>query len=136
MEHENGGCLLIAVGVIIIVFCIIGGMFGYPIYHVWDAEKTGQAELAQAEQNRQIKVQEAQAEKDSASLLAEAEIIKAGGIAKANQIIGDSLKNNEPYLQFKFIETLNDTKNQIIYVPTEGNIPVMEAQRFSHEGNK
>jgi len=120
---------------VIVVFVVLGGiggcMFGIPQYNVWQQQKEGEAELAKAEQNRQIKVQEAQATKDSAQLLADSEIIKANGVAKANQIIGDSLKNNEPYLQFKFIETLNDTKNQIIYVPTESGMPVMEANRYS-----
>ena len=121
------------------LFCLLGGiggcMVGIPQYRVWEQQKEGEAELAKAEQNRQIKVQEAQATKDSAQLLADSEVIKANGIAKANMIIGDSLKNNEPYLQFKFIETLNDTKNQIIYVPTESNIPIMEANRYSVNNN-
>ena len=64
----------------------------WPVYNVWASEKKGQAELAQATSNRKIAVQEAEAKKESAVLLADAEVLRAQGVAKANQIIGESLK--------------------------------------------
>lgn len=61
---------------------------------------------------------------------AEIEVAKAEGVAKANQIIGDSLKNNDSYLKYLWIQALKDTKSQVIYVPTEAGLPILEASRY------
>ncbi len=60
---------------------------------------------------------------------AEIEVAKAEGVAKANQIIGDSLRDNESYLRYLWIRGLKETKNQVIYVPTETGLPILEASR-------
>lgn len=60
---------------------------------------------------------------------AEIEVAKAEGVAKANQIIGDSLKSNESYLRYLWIRGLKEGKNQVIYVPTEAGLPILEASR-------
>lgn len=93
----------------------------------------GKAELAKADFSKQVAVQEAQAKKDSAQLLADSEIIRAGGVAKANQIIGDSLKGNDAYLCYLWIDKLDSTKGQIVYVPTEAGLPILEAGRSVHQ---
>lgn len=110
-----------------IALCIALGMYGCPRYNVWEQGLTGQAELARAEQNRKIAVQEAEAKKDSATSLAEAEVIRAKGVAQANKIIGDSLKDNESYLRYLWIQQLSDNKQNVIYVPTEAGLPILEA---------
>ena len=71
------------------------------------------------------------ARKESAEYDKQATITKAEAVSAANKIIGDSLKNNEDYLKYLWItETLGQNADkQIIYVPTEGNVPVMEAGR-------
>lgn len=74
--------------------------FGVPMYMVWQQQKAGEAELARAEQNRQVAVLEAKAKLDSAESLAQAEVKRAEGTAKANQIIGQSLKGNEAYIHW------------------------------------
>lgn len=117
----GGVALTLALGTTALV------MVGCPSYNVYSAQKKGEAELAQATQNRQIKVQEAQALYESADFQAKAEIRRAEGVAKANQIIGDSLKNNEAYLRYLYVNNLADTKNQVIYVPTEAGLPILEA---------
>jgi regulator of protease activity HflC (stomatin/prohibitin superfamily) len=104
-------------------------MWGLPNYSVYQQNLEGEAELARATQNRQISIQEAQAKKESAKDLAEAEVIRAEGVAKANKIIGESLKQNEGYLHYLFINNLEHTKNQIIYLPTEAGLPILEAGR-------
>jgi regulator of protease activity HflC (stomatin/prohibitin superfamily) len=109
---------------------VSGLMFGMPMYNVWQQEMTGKAEFSRAEQNRRIKVEEAKAEKESASFRAEAEIIRAQGVAKANEIIGGSLKDNKDYLTYLWIQALYDETNSIIYVPTEANLPILEATRL------
>ena len=106
------------------------GMYGCPQYHVWEQGLKGQAELRRAEQNRQIRVQEATAQEESAKHLAQAEIARSRGVAEANKIIGDSLKGNETYLRYLWIHSLETTKNQVIYIPTEANLPILEANRL------
>jgi len=122
------GVALFAVGVV-----VIGGVLfiGGPQYNVWQQSLAGKAELQKAEYTRQVAVLEAQAKKDSAQQLADAEIIRATGVAKANQIIGDSLKDNREYLQYLYITGLEDGSkngNVTIYVSTEGGMPVPTLQ--------
>lgn len=74
---------------------------------------------------------EAKAKMESASLLADAEVARAKGVAAANKIIGESLKGNEAYLRYLWIQNLETSKEaQVIYVPTEANMPIMEATRL------
>jgi regulator of protease activity HflC (stomatin/prohibitin superfamily) len=128
MKQQNAfidpAAILIIGGIVIIGSLIfIGG----PQYNVWQQSLAGKAELQKAEYTRQVAVLEAQAKKDSASQLADAEIIRAQGVAKANQIIGDSLKDNREYLQYLYITGIEDGSkngNVTIYVPTEGGMPV------------
>ena len=113
--------------VAIILLLISMVIYGYPQYKVWQQRLAGQAELARAEQNRKIAIQEAEAKKESARALAEAEVIRAEGVAKANSIIGESLRGNESYLRYLWIQTLNDNPQNVIYVPTEAGLPILEA---------
>lgn len=102
------------------------GMYGCPTYNVWQKELSGKAQLKEAEWNRQIKIQEAAAQEESAKHLARAEIERAKGVAQANEIIGSSLKNNEAYLRYLWITELNQGQ-QVIYIPTEAGLPILEA---------
>ena len=132
MKQQNGFIdpviASVAVGVV-----VVGGLIfiGGPQYNVWQQSLAGKAELQKAEYTRQVAVLEAQAKKDSAQQLAEAEVIRAEGVAKANKIIGDSLKNNREYLQYLYITGIEDGSkngNVTIYVPTEGGMPVPTLQ--------
>jgi len=112
---------------VIAVLVVIGIlMFGLPTYNVWQKGLQGKAQLAEADYNRQIAVREAQAELESADLKSQADVIRAEGIAKANEIIAGSI--SEEYLKYKFIEGLNDGNTEVIYVPTEANLPLLEAR--------
>ena len=132
MKQQNGfidpAIALLAIGgVAVLGILFIGG----PMYNVWSQSLAGKAELQKAEYTRQVAVLEAQAKKDSAQQLADAEIIRAQGVAKANQIIGDSLKDNREYLQYLYITGLEEGSNKgnvTIYVPTEGGMPVPTLQ--------
>lgn len=115
--------------VFICICFIVVLLVSVPIYTVWAKSKSGEAELAKADYNRKILVREAEAKKDSSKFLAESDIIRANGIAEANKIIGDSLKKNEKYLEWKFIDELPQNKNQIIYLPTNTVLPILEATR-------
>jgi regulator of protease activity HflC (stomatin/prohibitin superfamily) len=133
MNNRNSGFIdpVVALGLlgagVFTAILFIGG----PQYNVWQQSLAGKAELQKAEYTRQVAVLEAQAKKDSAQQLADAEIIRATGVAKANQIIGDSLKDNREYLQYLYITGLEDGSkngNVTIYVPTEGGMPVPTLQ--------
>jgi regulator of protease activity HflC (stomatin/prohibitin superfamily) len=122
----NGGASILFI-VIIFTSLILGTGFMYRNYHVWSERKVGEAELARAESNRKIKTLEAKAVEESAHHLAHSEIIRAHGVAEANKIIGESLKESENYLKYLWITTLENRDKQIIYVPTEANLPILEA---------
>ena len=125
MKQDNfmRNVITIAVAFILSLF-IIDAIVG-PIYRVWEQSQTGRAELARAESNRQIAVLEAQAKKDSAQQLAEAEVIRAQGVAKANSIIGESLKDNPAYLQYLWITEGEKDSNRTVYmIPSNGGAPV------------
>ena len=121
------------VGVTVAVLATIGlGMWGCPAYSVYYSEMSGKAELAQAEQNRQIQIAQSKAKSEAAEFEAQAEIARAKGVAQANKIIGDSLKGNEDYLRYLWVSNIENTKNQtVVYVPTEANMPILEATRLT-----
>ncbi len=120
---------ILFIGFVIIVSVLWGADALTHVYDVWAQGKVGESEVARAEFNRQIRTLEAKATQESAKHLAEAEIIRAEGVAKANLIIGDSLQGNEAYLRYLWIDGLQHTRGQVIYVPTEANLPVLEATR-------
>ncbi len=124
---DAGVALLVLGAGVFAAILFIGG----PQYNVWQQGLAGRAELQKAEYTRQVAVLEAQAKKDSAQQLADAEVIRAQGVAKANQIIGNSLKDNREYLQYLYITGLEEGSNKgnvTIYVPTEGGMPVPTLQ--------
>ena len=121
------GAILVGAGLLFLAGIIALGMWGGPKYKIYKQNLHGQADLREAEWTKKIAVETAKATRESAKYRAEAEVERAKGVAKANKIIGDSLKDNEGYLQYLWIDGLNDNPNRIIYVPTEGNIPIMEA---------
>jgi len=100
-----------------------------PIYRVWSRTLRGKSALREAEWSRKVAIEEAAASKESAKFLAEAEIIRAEGVAQANEIIGSSLKENEEYLRYLWIQGLQDGSSEVIYIPTEANLPILEATR-------
>ena len=106
---------------VVAIGIILGLMFGLPRYNVWQQEMAGRARLAEATQSRQILIEQARAEKDAALLQAE-----------AIKIMGEAAQRYPEYRKQEFIgafgEALKAGKiNQVIYVPTEANIPILEA---------
>lgn len=112
-----------------LVAAVTLGMWGCPTYSVWQQGLVGEGELRRAEQNRKIAVQEAQAKQDAAKALAAAEVERARGVSEANRIIADGLGGPEGYLRWLWIDALKAESNSVIYVPTEANLPILEATR-------
>ena len=82
-----------------------------------------EAKLRAEQEAFQKEFELAKAKKD-----AEIEIARAEGVAKSNQIIAGSI--SDPYLRYKWIEGLQRNSGMtVIYVPTETNLPIMEAGR-------
>ncbi|MCK4670230.1 MAG: hypothetical protein KAT43_03425 [Nanoarchaeota archaeon] len=125
MKEKN----VIFVMAILIIAVILIAMFGLPVYRVWQKEKRGEANLREAEWSKKIAIEEAKAIKESAKYRAEAEVERAKGVAEANKIIGASLRENEQYLRYLWILGLQDGNSEVIYVPTEANLPLLEATR-------
>lgn len=119
------GCVL---GIFLFLCTGVGGcMYGWPQYKVYEQRLEGEALLAHAQSAKEVAVAEAKAKMESAELLSQAEITRAKGVAEANKIIGDSLKDNESYLRYLWINQLESNNPTVIYVPTEAGLPILEA---------
>lgn len=124
----GAGCTLAGLAAGILVLAIV--LIGYPQYRVYSQRLSGEAALAEAQSSRQVAILEARAKKESAIALADAEVIRAQGAARANRILQDSLGGPEGYLRYLQIQALQETKAGLIYVPTEAGLPVTEARRM------
>jgi predicted aminopeptidase len=118
-------------GTFLLVAVASGALVGCPRYNVYSQEMSGKAQLAEAQSSRQVKTLEAHATMESAKDLAAAEIIRAQGAAKANAILQNSLGGPEGYLRYLQIQAYETSKAQLIYIPTEGGLPVTEASRLT-----
>lgn len=119
---------LLVIGILVIALVVVV-MLALPKYSVWVQKLAGKAELVRAESNRQIATLEAKQKMESAEYLNKAEVIRAKGVAEANKIIADGLGGSEGYLRYLWIQSISDSKNapQIIYIPTEAGLPLLEA---------
>ena len=124
-------------GIIILIFMAFGGIgscaYFYPQYNVYSQRMEGQAEFQRAESNRQIKVEEARADLEAAEMNAQAEVVRAKGVAAANEILSTTLGGPENYIKWRYIQMLENTATggrDVVYVPTEAQIPIMEAGRI------
>lgn len=123
MNNQKGSAEVFALSgaAVVVVLFVIGWMFAYPNYRVWSQEMRGKAALAEATQSKMIQIEQARAELESAELR-----------SKAIEVIGKSAKQYPEYREQEFIGAFGEALregaiNQVIYVPTEGNIPILEA---------
>jgi len=82
-----------------------------------------EAKLKAEQESFQKEFELAKAKKD-----AEIEVARAEGVAKSNLIIAESI--SDKYLRYRWIEGLSRNQAQVIYIPTEANVPIMEAGRW------
>ena len=124
-----------------VLWCIMGGivflmvltvvlMAVMPIYGVWTSKKSGEAQLAEANCAEQVAIAEANARLKAAEMNKKAEVIEAEAVAKSIETIGTALERQEGYLRWQWIKMMDDTNNTTIYVPTETNLPILEANRL------
>ena len=116
---------VVIVGVLVLI--------GLPTYNVYSKQMAGKAAYEQAVQDRRIRVLEAQAALDSATLTAQAEVARARGTNEANRIRAESLGGPDNYLRWSYIHMLEETAGkqgrEVIYIPTEAGMPILEAGR-------
>lgn len=113
--------------IFILIILIILGMWGCPQYNVYQKTLNGEAQLKEAEWSRQIRVKEAMALKEAATFEMEAEILRAKGAAEAMAIIDSAL--TDEYIRYLWVQGLHDGSSEVIYIPTEANLPILEAVR-------
>lgn len=116
---------------ILLLGLVVLGLWGCPQYAVYEQRKAGEAMLAHAQSSREVAVAEAKAKMESAAMLAQADTIRAHGVARSNEIIGKSLKHNEAYLHWLWIDNIEKNPQAVIYIPTEANMPIFEAGRLN-----
>ena len=80
-------------------------------------------ESIEAKLTAEQRVQQKQFELEQARKEAEIEVARAEGAAAAQRIIRETLSDS--YLQYLWIQTLNDNPN-VIYVATEANLPIFK----------
>ena len=128
MSDKAIGSFIGTVVVWTIMIVVFGGMYGRPRYNVWQQEMSGKAEFAKAEQNRRIKIEEAKANLEAEKLNAQAEVERAKGAAEAIKIENGSI--TPAYIQYLWVRQQNNLNDKtVIYIPTETNLPVLEASR-------
>jgi len=129
MRGLGSTIVLVVIGLAVVA----GTLWALPTYNVYRKQMAGRAAYEEAVQNRRIRVLEAQAALDAARLTAQAEVERARGTNEANRIMAESLGGPENYLRWAYIDMLRETADQqdrqIIYIPTEAGMPILEAGR-------
>ena len=111
---------------IFLTVLILVMMLGLPRYNVWRSEMSGKAEMAKAEQNRKIQIEEAKANLEAQKLNSQAEVERAKGMAEAIEI--ENGKLTDKYIQYLWVRNMDNNTNEKIYIPTEANLPILEAR--------
>ena len=126
MNNKQFNTLLAVLGTAIVMLAS-GYMFGMPYYRVWSQEMRGKAALAEAEQDRQIMIEEAKANLEAERLNAQAEVERAKGMAEAIEI--EAGKLTADYIKYLWVRNMEENDNlEKIYIPTEANLPILEAR--------
>ena len=101
-------------------------MWGCPKWRVWQQGLEGQAEFKRAEQNRLILIEEASANLAAQKLNSQAEVERALGMAEAIEIEDGQL--TEQYIHYLWVRNIDKMDGDKIYIPTEANLPILEAK--------
>jgi len=117
------------------LFLIVGigfSMWLFPTYGVWAARKSGEADLAEAQKEQMIQRAQADGRLHAAETNKQAAIIEASAVAAQIAVIGAQLTSHDLYLKWQWIKMLEHHRNAAttIYVPTEANLPILEAGRL------
>lgn len=120
-EDDKEAVVKISIVATLIIAIVAIFFWALPVWWVWKQGLSGEAELNKAEQTKQIMIETAKAEEDSAKYR-----------ARAIEIMGEAAKKYPEYRQQEFMQAFGEALregnvSQIIYVPTEANLPILEA---------
>lgn len=90
-----------------------------------------QLNLYRANTEKQAQIAVSKAKADAAVHEKRAEITRSEGVAEANRIIAKSI--TDEYVTWLYVDQLDEVQGQIIYIPTEAGIPILEANRLTQE---
>ncbi len=114
---------------------LLGMLVGCPQYGVYKSGLQGEAELARAEQNKKIQIENAKAKLQSAKMLAESDSIRAVGAKNVEKIRAQGMaeameiengKLTDKYIQYLWVRNID--KGDKIYISTEAGLPILEAK--------
>jgi len=108
-------------------------LLGYPLWRIWAAHPSGLADLQQAKNEQQIQIAEGQSRFNAAELNKQAAVIEAEAVALQIKAIGEQLTKHDLHLRWQWIKMMEESevKMNTVYVPTEANIPILEATRLA-----
>lgn len=126
----------VGIGVVVFLMLLIGGCTaGSPQYNLYKSNTEKKQIIGEAKARADAAFYEAERNKEIAQANADAEVIRAKGVAAAQEAITETL--TPQYIQWLYVDQMDSMaetgKATIIYVPTEGGIPVMEAGRTTQE---
>lgn len=104
---------------------LMGAAFGCKAYDRYQKRADSKNNLWKAQYDKRIQVQDAEGKLLAAKRLAQVEVERAKGVAKANEIIAGSI--TQEYLRYFYIQQLSGKGHEVIYVPTEAGLPILEA---------
>lgn len=130
MTRTPGELLRLGLVALLVLALLVGGVLGcgatYKSYQRYQKRADSKNNLWKAQYDKKIQVEDATGKKMAAVHLAQVEIARARGVARANEIIANSI--TEPYLRYFYIQTLNaNSHREVIYIPTEAGLPILEA---------
>jgi hypothetical protein len=136
MDSDSGMTDWLVIIAAVAVAILIWTIWLYPKWRVWAAHQRGLADLAQARNEQAIQIARAQARLDAADLNKKAAIIEAEAVAAQIQAIGEGLTKHELYLRWQWIKMMEERDgDETIYVPTEANLPILEAGRLPRQAS-
>lgn len=122
-------------GIVVVVLFFVGLFLAWrwitPGINLHKAEIENQRVISQQKAESDAAVYAARSTVTQSKAKAEAEVERAKGAAQAQAIIADTL--TEPYLRYLYITNLGTSEHEVIYLPTEAGLPILEAGRFHNE---
>lgn len=120
------------VGGVIAAFILFWSLWGYPRWRVWASHQEGLADLTRAQNEQQIQIAQAKSRLAAADFNRQAAVIEADAVSLQIEKIGKQLTEHDLYLKWQWIKMMEERQyGETIYVPTEANMPILEATRRS-----
>lgn len=127
---------LIVVALAVLAVVVLAFIFAWkavtPQLNLYRANTEKKAVIAEQRAISEAAEFAARSEVIQAQAKADAEVIRAQGLAASQEIIAATL--TEEYLRYLYINQLDGVSGQVIYIPTEAGLPILEAGRLGVGG--